>query len=427
MKIFLKIVIIFNVLVGFCFVTNAQDKEKTLSRIEVLTSPEYHGRGYVKDGSGKAADYLADQMEEIGLNHFGDDYFQTFTFDVNSFPGKLSVKLDNNKLEPGVDYLIGPATPDVNETFELFLPDSVLLNDTSEFKKLVNRTDFSNKMLVVDYAQTQNVEIKKFYIAVMMRNETFGGVVELIPDELMWAVRTFQQDYPVVKIKRESYIRDAKELSLKVKADFIENFEAKNVIGYIEGEKKDEFFVFSAHYDHLGRMGKKVYIPGAQDNASGTAMVLDIAEYYKKNKPEYSIVFMLFAAEEAGLLGSVHYVLNPMFDLRKVKMVVNLDLVGTGDDGITIVNGANPDYSDIWQKFEKINIEKEYFTTLKARGEASNSDHYPFHAVGIPAVFIYTMGGQTYYHNPKDKPETLTFTGYNALFNLLLNFVDDYE
>jgi Zn-dependent M28 family amino/carboxypeptidase len=214
---------------------------------------------------------------------------------------------------------------------------------------------------------------------------------------------------------------------LKVKTEFVEDFQAKNVIGYIEGEKKDEFFVFSAHYDHLGRMGKKVYIPGAQDNASGTAMVLDIAEYYKENKPEYSIVFMLFAGEEAGLLGSVHYVLNPLFDLRKVKMVVNLDLVGTGDDGITIVNGANPDYSDIWQKFEKINIEKEYFTTIKARGEASNSDHYPFHAVGIPAVFIYTMGGQTYYHNPKDKPETLTFTGYDALFNLLLNFVEDYE
>ncbi|MDD4149383.1 MAG: M28 family peptidase [Bacteroidales bacterium] len=424
MLIKIRLNILLFVFIGFSVLGFAQNKEKTYDRIEILTSPNYHGRGYVKDGCGKAADYLADEMQKIGLKKIGDDYFQNFEFDVNTFPGKLSVKIDNQKLEPGVDYLIGPASPDINGTYQLYLPDSVLLNDTTAFKKIMKSDDFSNKMLVVDYLQTENIEIKKFYINIMLNNKAFGGIVELIPDELMWAVRSFQQDFPVVKIKREAYIRDAKELRLSVKTKFIENFQAKNVVGYVEGKTKGEFIVFSAHYDHLGRMGKKVYIPGAQDNASGTAMLLDIAEYYMDNQPERSIAFMLFAGEEAGLLGSVNFIMNPLFDLSKIKVVINLDLVGTGDDGITIVNGANPDYSEIWNTIEQINIENEYFTTIKARGEAANSDHYPFHAVGIPAIFIYTMGGQTYYHNPKDKLETLTFTGYDALFKLLLNFVE---
>ncbi len=423
----IRLNILFFVFLSFSVLSTAQNKEKTYDRIEILTSPDYHGRGYVKDGCGKAADYLASEMQNIELKYFSKNYFQKFEFDVNTFPNKLSVKLDKQKLEPGVDYLIGPATPSINKTYQLYLPDSVLLNDTTAFKKLLKSNNFNNKMLVVDYAVTENIEIKKFYINIMLRNTAFGGIVELIPDELMWAVRTFQQDFPVVKIKREAYNRDAKELKLNVKTKFIENFEAKNVIGYVEGKNTDEFIVFSAHYDHLGRMGKKVYIPGAQDNASGTAMLLDIAEYYMENQPERSVVFMLFAGEEAGLLGSINYVLNPLFDLSKTKMVINLDLVGTGDDGITVVNGANPDYSAIWDKIEQLNIENEYFTTIKARGEAANSDHYPFHAVGIPAIFIYTMGGQTYYHNPKDKLETLTFTGYDALFKLLLNFVEEYE
>ena len=423
----IRLNILFFVFLSFSVLSTAQNKEKTYDRIEILTSPDYHGRGYVKDGCGKAADYLAGEMQNIELKYFSENYSQKFEFNVNTFPNKLSVKLDKQKLEPGVDYLIGPATPSINQTYQLYLPDSVLLNDTTAFKKLLKSNDFSNKMLVVDYAETENIEIKKFYINIMLRNTAFGGIVELIPDELMWAVRTFQQDFPVVKIKREAYNRDAKELKLNVKTKFIENFEAKNVIGYVEGKNTDEFIVFSAHYDHLGRMGKKVYIPGAQDNASGTAMLLDIAEYYMENQPERSVVFMLFAGEEAGLLGSINYVLNPLFDLSKIKMVINLDLVGTGDDGITVVNGANPDYSAIWDKIEQLNIENEYFTTIKARGEAANSDHYPFHAVGIPAIFIYTMGGQTYYHNPKDKLETLTFTGYDALFKLLLNFVEEYE
>lgn len=426
----LKNSLYFSLLLFFSLTFNtgvfSQNKEKTLERIEKLASPEFYGRGYTNNGAGIAADYLAGEMKNAGLKFFGDSYFQTFKYNVNTFPGKLKVKTDRKTLVPGVDYLIGPSTPSVKAKYEIYLPDSVLLNDTVKFANELKTGDFRKKAFVIDYAQTQNIDIKKFYIKIMRQNQWFGCIAELIPEELMWSVSTQVQTYPVVKIKRESFDKSSKTLQIDVKSEYVREFEAKNVIGYIQGEK-DECLVFTAHYDHLGQMGKKIYIPGAQDNASGSAMVLDLAGYYSQNKPEYSIVFMLFYGEEAGLLGSLYYVLNPLFDLEEIKAVINLDMVGTGDDGITMVNGASEDYKDIWRKFERLNVDNEYFTVMKARAESANSDHYPFHEMGVPAIFIYTMGGKTYYHNPKDKPETLTFTGYNQLFELLTKFVKEYE
>jgi hypothetical protein len=421
----------FSLLLIFFFVFQnglfSQNIEETKLRIEKLTSPEFHGRGYVNGGAEISAKYLRDQMIEIGLKPFKDSYFQNFTYDVNSFPYKIKVKIDDKVLIPGVDYLIGPATSSLKEEYQLYIPDSVLLNDTIKFIETVKKNDFSTKMLVLDYAQTQNVGIKMFYIKIMRSNYLkFAGIVELIPEELMWSVSTTQQNFPVVKIKREAFPKNSQTIAIDVKTKFIEDFEAKNVIGYIEG-KTDKFIVFTAHYDHLGQMGKNVFIPGANDNASGSAMLLDFAEYYSKNKPEYSIAFMLFYGEEAGLLGSMNYIYNPLFELSKIKAVINLDMIGTGDDGITVVNAAAKGYEGIWNLIQQINLDNEYFTVLKARDESANSDHYPFHKIGIPAIFIYSMGGKTYYHNPKDKLETLTFTGYNQLFGLLTKFVEDYE
>lgn len=412
--------LIFN---GFLF---AQNVENTKKRIEILASEEFGGRGYVGNSADTSSAYIAGELKKAGVLTFGDSYFQDFNYPVNTFPGKLVVKADGKKLTPGSEYLIGPATPSIKGKYEVWLPDSLLLNDTIKFVAELTRNDFRKKVFVLDYAQTQNIEIKKFYIKIMQNNRWFGCVAELISDELMWSVSTRVQKYPTIKIKREAYNRKTKKICVDVESVFVKKFNARNVIGYIPGET-DDFIVFSAHYDHLGRMGKDVFIPGAQDNASGTALLLDLADYYSKNKPKHSIAFMFFFGEEAGLLGSLYYVLNPMFDLTKIKAVINIDLAGTGDDGITIVNGSSPEYEKEWQLFEKINAENSYFKVMKPRDISMNSDHYPFHEMGVKAVFIYTMGGKTYYHNPKDKPETLTFGGYNQLFGLVTKFAEEYE
>src|SRR6201999_64747 len=96
------------------------------------------------------------------------------------------------------------------------------------------------------------------------------------------------------------------EIEVSVGAKFIRNYTSQNVIGYVKGkDNPDSFIVFTAHYDHLGQMGKKVYFPGANDNASGVAMLLSLARYYSKpeHKPKCSIVFIAFGGEEVALLG----------------------------------------------------------------------------------------------------------------------------
>ena len=406
---------------------SAQNLDRVRQHIQTLSSPEYHGRGYTFGGSDKAAKYIADEFNSLGVKPFGKSYFQNFSYDVNTFPAKMKVSIDGKEMQPGTDFVVGQMMPTTKASYELFLPDSLLLNDTVAFLTRYFAEDWSKKMLVIDYAQTENKEIKMFYIKVLYGNTRFGGIMELIPEELVMSVGKIQQDYPVIKLKRESFDRSAKMVSIDITAKLKKNFAAKNVIGYVEGKNPNKYFVFCGHYDHLGSLGKDAYFPGAQDNASGTAMVLDLAAYYAKHQPKYTMVFMLFFGEEAGLLGSSYYVGHPLFPLNQIVMGVNLDMVGTGDEGITGVNLEEEDYADVWKLFSNINEENKYFDPIKQRKAAANSDHYSFNRKDVKFIFIYTMGPGTYYHNVKDKYETLSFTGYGSLFGLLTKFVERYE
>ncbi|MBO4615580.1 MAG: M28 family peptidase [Bacteroidales bacterium] len=406
---------------------SAQNLDRVRQHIQTLSSPEYHGRGYTFGGSDKAAKYIADEFKLLGVRPFGKSYYQDFSYDVNTFPAKMKVSIDGKEMQPGTDFVVGQMMPTTKASYELFLPDSLLLNDTVAFLARYFAEDWSKKMLVIDYAQTENKEIKMFYIKVLYGNTRFGGIMELIPEELVMSVGKIQQDYPVIKLKREAFDRSAKMVSIDITAKLKKSFAAKNVIGYVEGKNPDKYFVFCGHYDHLGTLGKDAYFPGAQDNASGTAMVLDLAAYYTKHQPQYTMVFMLFFGEEAGLLGSSYYVEHPLLPLNQIVMGVNLDMVGTGDEGITGVNLEEEDYADVWKLFSSINEENKYFDPIKQRKAAANSDHYSFNRKDVKFIFIYTMGSGTYYHNVKDKYETLSFTGYGSLFGLLTKFVESYE
>jgi aminopeptidase YwaD len=207
----------------------------------------------------------------------------------------------------------------------------------------------------------------------------------------------------------------------------VKKHKTQNVVGFIEGSKyPDSFFVFTAHYDHVGMMGKDVMFPGANDNASGTAMIIDLARHYSQNKPEISIVFIAFSGEEAGLYGSRYFSEHPLFPLENIKLLINLDMVGTGSDGIAFVNGSV--FPDLFEIVNKINEEKKYLKRLKVRGEACNSDHCFFYKKGVPAFFIYSMGKEhMHYHNVYDKADILPLTKYDEIFKLLTNFVAKLE
>ena len=167
-------------------------------------------------------------------------------------------------------------------------------------------------------------------------------------------------------------------------------------------------------------MGQDTYFPGANDNASGVSLLLNLAKHYSKNPQPYTIVFICFSGEEAGLIGSKFFSEHPLIPLEKIRFLINLDLAGTGDEGITVVNASVFTKEFEWMK--TINKEQNYFPQIKSRGKAANSDHYWFTEKGVPSFFIYALGGIKAYHDVDDRSETLPLTEYDDLFQLIVRF-----
>ncbi|MBI3500875.1 MAG: M28 family peptidase [Bacteroidetes bacterium] len=213
----------------------------------------------------------------------------------------------------------------------------------------------------------------------------------------------------------------AKKDSIEVEIKYFSDYQTQNILSYIKGSQyPDSFIVFSAHYDHLGQKGKDVYFPGANDNASGCAMLLNLAKYYSQHPPKYSVAFMSFGGEEVGLLGSKYYVEHPLFPLKQIKFLVNMDIMGTGDEGIKVVNAT--EHKKEFDELVKINTAKNLLPVVSPRGKAANSDHYFFEEAGVKTFFIYTLGGIKAYHDIYDRPETLPLTKFEEVYKLLLDF-----
>ncbi len=201
---------------------------------------------------------------------------------------------------------------------------------------------------------------------------------------------------------------------------------SENVIAFIKGaEKPNEIIVVSAHYDHLGIRHEKTYA-GADDNGSGTAAILEIAEAFKeaaKNgfTPKRSIVFLHVTGEEKGLLGSKFYVKFPVFPLKNTVANLNIDMIGRTDKA----HENNPNYiyligsdklsTELHQISEKTNITYTKLTLDYTYNDDSDpnrfyyrSDHYNFAKNNIPIIF-YFNGTHKDYHKPSDTPEKINY------------------
>ena len=143
--------------------------------------------------------------------------------------------------------------------------------------------------------------------------------------------------FPVIQFRGEPISQTINYLKLGIKSHLKDNHQTANVIGMVEGRNKNKYVLITSHFDSQGMFGDKVF-HGAQDNASGVAAMLDLAEHFSKtaNKPPYSVLFVSFAAEEIGRLGSKYFVQNPPVPLENIEIVLNLDLVGSGAAGLQL-------------------------------------------------------------------------------------------
>ena len=399
------------------FSASSQDVAYARKVLNKLAGKSFYGRGYVKYGDKKAADYLVSQFEKNGINPLDSTYFQDYNFAMNTFPGRMKVSIDGNKLQPGSDFVISSSASTIRGEYTLlFLPD-----DVDSHKKL--NVFLEGKSVASSFLVTNN-QFREIY------GKTVPGVlgfIVLTENTPVWSVKdgAMVESTYWIKAMKDKIPQKASTIKLNIENEYILNYPTQNIIAYVEGKTRpDRFIVFSAHYDHLGMMGKSAWFPGANDNASGTAMLMDLARHYAQpgNQPDYSIVFMAFSGEEAGLKGSSYYAENPIFPLESIQLLINLDMVGSGSEGITIVNGKA--YKGLFDEMVAINEKNNYLPEIKDRGEACNSDHCPFYQKGVKAVFIYTRGKEHMeYHTVNDVDDHFPFTAYDGLFKLLTSYV----
>ncbi|NRA11236.1 MAG: M20/M25/M40 family metallo-hydrolase [Crocinitomicaceae bacterium] len=388
-----------------------------------LCSPEFHGRGYYKKGDSLAADYIVKEFKKLGIGGYDGRFLQYFDIkSVNSFPGVMKVKQDNKVLETGVHYIVDPSS---GGGTKLLIPKQVRVHDLMDRDKIgaiiEELTDGrSNFNAMAIHLEGLSKDTLKELAGISQALVQFFPVIEVTDAKFTWSVGSEQFAHPLIQIRDTIYNDGA--LDIDIDAKLLKNYHTQNIMAYLPARKKcAKTVVFTAHYDHLGRMGDDTYFPGANDNASGTAMLLTMAKYFKENPSEYNVMFIAFAGEEAGLLGSKYFIENPVLKLKKIKFLVNLDIMGSGEDGVTAVNATL--FEKEFALLQKINKEKSLLKVVKKRGPAANSDHYWFTVEGVPAFFIYTMGPNKNYHDVFDIYDNLSFKEYEDITTLLIEFV----
>ncbi len=188
-------------------------------------------------------------------------------------------------------------------------------------------------------------------------------------------------------------------------------YNAANIIGYVQGNSKNaKYIVITAHYDHVGVHDGKIY-NGADDNASGVAALMSMAEYISKNQPQNHIIFAALDAEEKGLQGAKAFVENPPIPKEKIALNLNMDMVSRSDKNEIFACGTAhyPFLKSPISKVDTGSLVKVIFGHDGLDGKDDwtySSDHSPFHNAGIPFIY-FGVEDHKDYHKPTDDFENI--------------------
>ncbi len=441
----------------------AFDDKAALSYIKDLASDSMMGRKSGQPGATIAEEYIASRYKEWGLEPAGDDgtYFQNFTIEHSNVEQGvvLEVIAENERRNfyygddwrvqrlsgsghftaeivfvgygihaPEKDY-DDYARVDVKGKLVLLLIDSPtkLEEMLEEESKLENRIKAAQEQGAVGILGFRRPSTQRRYFRFRLKKEFYK------PDFVLLTVEEKVTNFIFKGLKTElRYLlqeldKKIKPMSLEtgikafisVKAIFDAKRPTRNVLAKITGSDKtlkDEYVIIGAHMDHLGINPRGEVMNGADDNASGTAVVMEIARLMKLNRahPKRTVIFALWGGEEQGLLGSRHYADHPLYPLEKTVTYINMDMVGQGTGEVPF-RGVY--YApQIWKVLEESLPEeiKEY--VKPGRGGPGGSDHTPFIEKGVPTYSIFTQGYHFKYHQSRDdidliKPEILKKTG----------------
>ncbi|RMF53764.1 MAG: M28 family peptidase [Bacteroidetes bacterium] len=345
---------------------------------EVRRLCRFEGRAPLTPGGQKAEAYLIKRLRQMGYSP-QRQAFSLSVYQITLAKARTQVGRQRKPWKLGADFLPAADCPPLHgewlvdtlprEGYAWWVPTPQPLGTVRQLAR-------AHRVAVVIYPLQRLV-----------------GSIALEPDSVAVVFR--RQDLP-----------QAQRISLRLKGRLVQGH-AANVWVKRAGQRTDSAWVVGAHYDHLGRMGSLTFW-GANDNASGTALLLLLAQRLAQSPPPpYDVYLVAFTAEELGLIGSQAWVMAPPYPLAQLRGMLNLDLVGFGEKGVAVVGGS--DQPAFWERINRVRVQQGWNVALLVRPNAPNSDHYPFREKGVPALFFYLQGGPGYYHDGQDRPPTLTW------------------
>jgi hypothetical protein len=441
--------------------------------VKELSADKYYGRSNYNNGNIKAGEYILSQIEALGVKTVPQEivnaawegkekpalhslqpefkslitpcdarrfshatteqlsYMQHFNFPLNAQRGAVELIADGDTLKHTIDYTLKEFSPTYKGELEVVYLDNKYLHP-DKFCTYLNSGEFKDKAVVLDwdcFRETMytypGIEVYKTYFVPL---DKVGALIcrgkELLP--YFKSRNHFNTPMPVF-ITNEAFPENAKKVSINVEAEMIDH-DAHNIIAFIPGtEDTQKHFILACHYDHLGICGEKEIFNGANDNSSGTAMLLNLMRHFKLNPPKYSVMFIFFDAEENNLLGSFFYADNPVLPLEDIQYFIELDMIG--DNGNNIYCQISDPGEEGLAYLNKINSSMENpFAKLDRHPMDDYADHYPFGLKGVPAIYIELDGDTNKnYHSPRDTFENFYSNNYNRMFELVKGFVEGYR
>ncbi len=439
--------------------------------ISILASDSLEGRDAGSRGEFEAGNYIQKQFEYVGLKAFSNNYFQPFSFfSRGKNPGSTLSFGDFqgiNGIFQGINeedfYAIGSL-----DSTKTFAGEVVFVDFGFQYalpQAVYDKEDINNKWLLMFTREKDAPGMPKMSRPLLFRmkdamKKGAGGVllVDLIDEPRTSYFESYTDgrfSIPIIKVSGKvadnlfRHVNLTKEdvakklennpgkcvipIPVEVTASIrVDSLISRNVVAFLEGKDpvlKDEYIVLGAHYDHLGKRNvfpgesnAQVYY-GADDNASGTAGLLEIAQRLSFEKDlKRSVIFVAFGAEEQGLLGSYFFVDHLPVPREKIALMVNMDMIGRMNPENKIsVNAIDPkDTANVVLK-KLVTQFPELKLMFPSRVE-NNTDHFPFYEQNIPVV-SFTTGLHPDYHSPRDTVGAINCEGEKRALDLIYELV----
>ncbi len=412
------------------------DVEMALATIEELSGTSYIGRSAGTPGGAAAANYIANQFAQLGLQPAGTGdssgvaaYFQPFTIHQTQLDGRprLIVEtadgtlIDNYTLHqdfaPAVRVYMGAGTAEGDVVWANNCARDDFAGLDAVGKVVMCRGDWPRTdvglvlehgaaaLLLLAGPDSYALDFTPVYYEAWIPDALTIPTFRISSDVAADLMAGSGQTVADLTINFTSFPLDSR-VHLEIATTDCTDCIAQNVLGVLPGhnpDTADEIVIISAHYDHLGQSPDGTIWPGANDNASGIAAMLEIARSWQEAGfvPQRTVLFAAWDAEEIGLLGSRHYVQNPRYPLDKTVAIINLDMVGGGEETLYLSG------TGLESQVLAVSATMGISATVRDSGR---SDHFPFQQASITAGTLGWFNGgddPPTYHRPIDTPDVI--------------------